>query len=119
MGLNVKSMSYIESICSGGLIELLSKTQNEVWDFFEKLAWDTYTFEQTNEAFRYPTHEEYDFYANSYPSDHFMNSYDSYNYYMRHVLCDYCESPDHDATLVLIIIILMLHVQVLERGLMN
>jgi len=45
-GLNIESRSYIESLCSGGLIELLSKTQNEVWDFFEKLAWETYTFEQ-------------------------------------------------------------------------
>ena len=32
VGLNVESMSYVESIYSGGLIELLSKAQNEVWD---------------------------------------------------------------------------------------
>ena len=31
VGLNVESVSYIESLCPGGLIELLSKTQNEVW----------------------------------------------------------------------------------------
>ena len=31
-----------------GLIELLSKAQNKVWDFFEKLAWETYAFEQAN-----------------------------------------------------------------------
>ena len=37
--------SYIESLCPGGLIELLSKTQNEVWNFFEKLALETYAFE--------------------------------------------------------------------------
>ena len=48
-------MSYIESLCFGGLIELLSKTQNEVWDFFEKLVWETYTVEHANETFRYPT----------------------------------------------------------------
>ena len=45
MGLNVESRSYVESICPGGLIELLSKTQDEVWDFFEKVAWETYAFE--------------------------------------------------------------------------
>ena len=28
--LNVESMCYIESLCPGSLIELLSKTQNEV-----------------------------------------------------------------------------------------
>ena len=45
MGLNVESRSYVESICPRGLIELLSKTQNEVWEFFEKLEWETYAFE--------------------------------------------------------------------------
>jgi len=45
VGLNVESRDYVESICPGGLIELLPKTQNEVWDFFEKLAWETYAFE--------------------------------------------------------------------------
>ena len=38
VGLNVESRNYIESLCLRSLIELLSKTQNEVWDFFEKLA---------------------------------------------------------------------------------
>jgi len=38
VALNVESRSYVESICPGGLIELLSKIQDEVWDFFEKLA---------------------------------------------------------------------------------
>jgi len=38
MGLNVESMSYVEYIYPRGLIELLSKTQDEVLDFFEKLA---------------------------------------------------------------------------------
>jgi len=52
MGLNVELRSYVESICSGDLIELLSKTQDKVWDFFEKLAWKTYAFEQANEPFR-------------------------------------------------------------------
>ena len=61
MALNVESRNYIESLCPRGLIELLTKTQNKVWDFFEKLAWETYTFEQANETFIYPTHGEYDF----------------------------------------------------------
>jgi len=97
MGLNVESRRYVESICPGGLIELLSKSQGEVWDFFEKLTWETYAFEQANDTFRYRTHEEYDFQANSYPSDHFMNSRDPSCYYMLPVLCNYCESSGHDA----------------------
>ena len=35
MSLNVESWSYVESIFPGGLIELLSKTQDEVWDFLK------------------------------------------------------------------------------------
>jgi len=97
VGLNVESTSYVESICSRGLIELLSKTQDEAWDFFEKLAWKTCVFGHANETFRYLIHREYDFQANSYASDHFMNSNDPYCYYMPHVLCDYCESSYHDA----------------------
>ena len=42
MGLNSTSRGYNESICPGGFIGLLSRTQDEVWNFFEKLAWDTY-----------------------------------------------------------------------------
>ena len=44
MGLNVESRGYLESIFLEGLIELLSKIENEVWDFFDKLAWKTYAF---------------------------------------------------------------------------
>jgi len=33
-------------MCLGGFQGLLSKTQDEVWNFFEKLSWDTYHFEQ-------------------------------------------------------------------------
>jgi len=97
MGLNVESRSYITSICFWGLIELLSKTQNEVWDFFEKLAWETFAFEQANITFKYTTQGEYDFQVNSYPSDHSVNSYDPSYCYMPPVLYDYCESSYHDA----------------------
>jgi len=95
--LNVESRYYAESICSRDLIELLSKTQDEDWDFFEKLAWKTYAFEQANETFRYLTHGKYDFHANPYPPGHFMNSYDPSYSCMHPILCDYCESSDHDA----------------------
>jgi len=38
MGLNVESTGYIESMCLEGLLGLLSRTQDEVLGFFEKLA---------------------------------------------------------------------------------
>ena len=83
--------------CLGGLIELLSITQDEVWDFFEKLHWETYAFEQPNETFRYPTHWEYDFQANPYPPNHFMNLYGPSYSCVLLVLCDYYESTNLDA----------------------
>ena len=82
-------------MCPGGLLGLLSKTQDEVWDFFENLGWETYEFEQANQFSGYPTSNEYAFYANASPPDHFLNSSDpSYS----PVLCDYCECPSHDVS---------------------
>ena len=66
-------------------------------DFFEKLTWETYAFEQANEAFRYLIHGDYDFQANSYPSDHFMDSYGPPYSGVLPILCDYYGSSDHDA----------------------
>ena len=97
MGLNVESRCYVKLICLGGLIELLSKTQDKVWDFFEKAALETYAFEQANKTFRYRTHGEYDFHSNPYLPDHFMNSYDPSYSCVHPVLSDYCESSNHDA----------------------
>ena len=57
-----------------GLLGLLSKTQDEVRDFFENLGWETYEFEQANQFSGYPTSDEYAFYANPSPPDHFLNS---------------------------------------------
>ena len=53
-------------MCSGGLLVLLSRSQDDVWDFFERLAWDTYEFEQAKMNLKYPTHAESAFYANPY-----------------------------------------------------
>ena len=96
VSLNSESRGYVESIYLGGVLGLLSKTQDEFWDSFEKLAWDTYAFEQANENFRYPTHGEYDFHANPFPQDPFIDSYyPSYPYLPPgfHYYCDFC---DHD-----------------------
>ena len=57
MGLTVKSQGYVESICSGGVLRLLTRTQSEVCDFFEKLAWDTYAFEQARGTLENPTYQ--------------------------------------------------------------
>ena len=38
VSLNSTSWDYVEFICPRGVLGLLSKTQDEVWDFFEKLA---------------------------------------------------------------------------------
>jgi len=67
LGLNAKFRGIVETMCSGGLLGLLTRSQDEVWDFFERLAWDTYEFEQAKMNLKCPTHIEYAFYANLYP----------------------------------------------------
>jgi len=95
IGLNAFSRGYVESMCLGGFQGLLSKTQDEVWNFFEKLAWDTYQFEQVSETLGYPTHGEYA--SHPYHQDHFAYSYNHSAYStMFPILCDYCESSDHN-----------------------
>jgi len=45
VGLNSTFWSYVVSIYPGAVLVLLSKTQDKVWDFFEKVTWDTYCLE--------------------------------------------------------------------------
>ena len=97
LGLNSEFKGHVESMCQGGLIGLLSKTQEEVWDFFEYLAWDTYEFEQAKMNLKYPTHAESAFYANPYSQGHFIDSHDSSYAAVPPVWCDYCKSSTHDA----------------------
>jgi len=69
---------------------LLVKTQDEIWDFFEKLAGKTYHLEQANETLRYPIHGQYAFYVNPHRQYHFMDPYNHLSYsYMPPVSCDY------------------------------
>jgi len=44
MGLKVEFRGYVESMYLGIWLGLLSRPQDDGWDFFEKLAWDTYEF---------------------------------------------------------------------------
>ena len=97
VGLKAESWGDIESICPAGVLGLLSKTQDEVWDFFEKLAWDTYEFEQVRNNFGYPTHSEFVFPVSPCPPDPFIDSHDPSHSYLPSVLCNYCESSDHAA----------------------
>ena len=38
LGLNSEFRGHVASMCSGGLLGLLFRSQDEVWDFFKKLA---------------------------------------------------------------------------------
>lgn len=97
LGLNTEFRGVVESIYPGGVLGLLSKTQDEVWNFFEKLAWDTYEFEQAKNNFGYPLHSESVIPVSPYPQDHFINSHDPSYSCVPPVWCDYCESSAHDA----------------------
>ena len=77
--------------------------------FFEKLAWDTYAFEEARKNFGYPTHGEYDFYANPYHPDHFMNLHDLSNSSVPPILCNIVSLPIMMFILAHIVIMLMLY----------
>jgi len=94
--LNSASWGYVEPICPGGVLRLLSKIQDEVLDFFEQLAWGTYAFEQARKNFRYPTYGECDFHANPFCIDHFIDSHDPSHSYVPPIFCDYYESSNPD-----------------------
>jgi len=66
--------------------------------FFEKLAWDTYEFEQADGAFGYPTHGEYFFPTNRQQQDQFIDSHcRQCHSCVPPILCDYCESFHHNS----------------------
>jgi len=96
VGLNAKSWAFVLSFCPRGVLRLLTRTQDEVCDFFEKLAWTTYDLQQARGALGYPAHGESIFPVSPYPLDRFIDSYDPSHSYFPLVLCDYCESSDHD-----------------------
>jgi len=58
MGFNSASRGYVESIYLEGLTGLSSRIHDEVLDFFEKLTWDTYAFEQARGTLENPIHGE-------------------------------------------------------------
>ena len=92
VGLNSEFRGHVEPIYLGGLLGLLTRTQDEIWDFFENLAWDNYEFEQARWTLGYPTHESA-FHAHPYHQDF----YESSHAYEPPILCDYCKSSDHAA----------------------
>jgi len=115
VGLNFESRSYVASICPGGILGLLIITQDEVWDFFEKFAWSTYELKQARATLGYRAHGESAFPISPYPQDHFVGSYDPSHSYVSFLLCNYCESSDHDVHTCPYRAMWMLHMQVLKR----
>jgi len=83
-------------MCPRVLEGLLSKTQDEILDFFEKLVWDSCEFEQARENLRYPSHGAYTFHVSPHHRDHLRNSYDPSYFYESPGLYDYCKSSNHD-----------------------
>jgi len=91
VGLNAEFRGHVESICAGGLLGLLSRTQDKVWDFFQKVAWDTDELEQPRGTLGYRTYDEHVFLANPHNQGHFINSYNHQYYsYVPPILWDYC-----------------------------
>ena len=115
MGLNAKSWNHIEFIYSGDVLGLLSKAQNQVWDFFGKLAWKTYAIKQANDTFRYPTHGKSVVPVSPSYQDYFIGSYDPPYYFMFPVFQIIVNLLIMILILILFLLLLILYVQVLKR----
>ena len=96
-GLNGEYRDHVETTYPGGLDCLFTKTQDEVWDFFEKQAQNTYEFEQARNSFGYPTYSEPAFPISPCPRDPFIDSHDPSHSYLPSDLWNYCESSNHAA----------------------
>ena len=62
VGLKAEFRGHVKSMCLGGFRGLLSKTPDEVWDFFEHLAWETWEFDQAKEALVQSSSDPYGYY---------------------------------------------------------
>ena len=80
-----------------GLGYLFTKTPNEIWNFFEYLAHNTWEYENARETFSCPSPDPYIMHAKPL----FESQIESISYEHSHapcapVSCDYCYSFDYD-----------------------
>lgn len=76
-GLNTEFRDHVQSMYPGGFWALFSKSPDEVWDFFEYLAHETWEYEQACATYFFP--DFHDLHACVAP-----------------IVCCYCQSCDHE-----------------------
>jgi len=64
VGLNTEFRGYVKFVYHEGFLRLLSRTQGEIWNFFEKLPRNAYECEHIGEILGYPTRSQYAFHVN-------------------------------------------------------
>ena len=93
--LNAEFGGHVESMCLGRFRGLVSETPDEVWDFFEYLAWETWEFEQDKEALVHSSSDPYAFHFQLYHQHQFRDLCFQ-EAFVPPVLCDYCQSSSHE-----------------------
>jgi len=76
---------------------LFTKTSDEIWDFFEYLAHDTWEYDNANETFSHPIPDPYMMHAT--PVDEIQIGgicYEDSHTPCAPISCYYCDSFDHD-----------------------
>jgi len=73
VGLNAEFRGHVEFMCLSGFRDLLSKAPYEVWDFFEYLAWDTWEFDQAEEALDHSSSDPCAYQLELYHHDQFRD----------------------------------------------
>lgn len=95
--LDDESRGYVETMYDGGLGCLFTKTLDEIWNFFEYLAHDTWEYDNARETFCHPILDPY--MMHSTPLDESQIEgicYEHSHSPCAHIACDYYGSFDYD-----------------------
>ena len=96
-GLNDKYRSHTKTMYPEGLDYLFTKTPDEIWDFFEYLAHNTWVYDNAREIFSCPSPIPYMMHATPLAKSQFEGI--SYNHSHTPCIlipCDCCDSFNHD-----------------------
>ena len=85
----------------GGLDYLFTKTLDEIWDFFEYLAHDTWEYDNAGEIFSHPSPDLSMIHSIPLDESHFGGtSYEHSHSPCIPVSCDYCDFFDYEVDTV-------------------
>jgi len=95
--LNNEYRGHFETMYPEGLCFLFTKTPDEIWDFFEYLAQDSWECENARETFSHPSLDSYMMYVTSLDESQIEDvSYKHSHTLCAPISCDCCDFFNHD-----------------------